>query len=73
MSKYKPNQERIDFVTQIDIDKIITELVLKFGKDAFSEVVSWGLSEGYRTGVERGLQMAQEADVYIERGVESEK
>ena len=71
--KYKANQERIDFVTQIDIDKICVQLSIKFGSGAFSEVVSWGLSKGYRTGIERGLQMSQEVDVYIEHGTESEK
>ncbi len=70
MSKLKPNQERIDFVTDKDIEKLCTDLATKFGKDSLTEIVGWALSNAYRTGIHRGIEMAKEADVYIENGVE---
>ena len=68
--KLKPNQERIDFVTDKDLDRLVTQFILKFGREPFSDIVSWAMANGYRMGVTRGIEMAKEADVYIEDGME---
>lgn len=72
MTKLEINQERLDFVTDKDIERLCTDLAEKFGKEALSGAVSWALSNGYRTGIKRGIEMAQEVNSYIQSGVEDE-
>jgi hypothetical protein len=42
----------------------------RFG--AVDESVHWGMEEGYRKGIQHGLQMAQEVDTLIDGGDDEE-